>query len=65
MHKIANTLNISMKSLIVSKINKKESMPYRSTFEIFKSNICHLVKDIGNIDFVIDILKIDEIRNIC
>lgn len=64
LQKIANTLNISIKSLIGSKITKKESMPYRSTFEVFKSNICHFVKDKGDIDFLIDTLEKDEIRKL-
>lgn len=37
-------------------------IPYRSSFEIFKSNICHLVKDKGDIDFITDILRGNEIR---
>lgn len=29
----------------------------RSSFEVFKSNICHRVKDIGDIDFIAETLK--------
>ena len=35
---------------------------YRSSFETFKSNTCHRVKDMGDIDFMIHILEKDEIR---
>lgn len=35
---------------------------YRSSFEIFKSNICHMVKDKGDMDFIIDVLRGNEIR---
>jgi len=31
-------------------------------FELFKSNICHIVKRMGDIDFLIRILSSDEIR---
>jgi len=31
-------------------------------FELFKSNICHAVKRMGDIDFLIHILSSDEIR---
>lgn len=62
LHILANTLNISKKNLIGSKITK--IMPYRSTFKVFKSNICHLVKDKGDIDFLIDTLEKDEIRKL-
>ncbi len=40
----------------------KNFMLYRNNFETFKSNICHLVKDRGDMDFIIDILKTDKIR---
>ena len=32
-------------------------------FELFKSTVCHRVKDNGDIPFIIDTLKSDEIRN--
>ena len=35
---------------------------HRTSFETFKSNICHLVKDYGDIKFMIMILKNDIIR---
>ena len=31
-------------------------------FELFKSNVCHRVKNCGDIPFIIEILKSDEIR---
>lgn len=34
----------------------------QDSFELFKSNICHRVKDQGDIPFIIDILKSGEIR---
>lgn len=33
------------------------------SFELFKSNVCHRVKDIGDIPFVIETLRFDEIRS--
>ena len=32
-------------------------------FELFKSNVCHRVKEIGDIPFIIETLRADEIRN--
>lgn len=32
-------------------------------FELFKSNVCHRVKDKGAIPFIVEVLKSDEIRN--
>jgi hypothetical protein len=34
----------------------------RHNFETFKSNVCHLVKDLGDAEFVIEILESDIIR---
>jgi hypothetical protein len=34
----------------------------RQNFETFKSNVCHLVKDLGDAEFVIEILESDIIR---
>lgn len=34
----------------------------RSSFENFKSTICHRVKELGDIDFIIDTLESDDIR---
>ena len=37
---------------------------YRSSFETFKSNTCHHVKDMGDVDFMIHVLETDEIRTL-
>lgn len=34
----------------------------RSTFDVFKSNVCHQVKGVGDIDFIIHALETDQIR---
>lgn len=36
----------------------------RTDLEIFKSNICHLVKDKGDIDFIIYVLENDVVRGL-
>lgn len=36
----------------------------RSSFEIFKSNICHLVKDKGELSFIRDMLCSDEVSKL-
>jgi hypothetical protein len=41
-----------------------ESIEYRQSFEAYKSNICHMVKDLGDIDFIIDTLESDRIRKL-
>ena len=37
-------------------------MEMRISFEIFKSNVCHLVKSVGELDFIITMLENNEIR---
>lgn len=64
LYKIAKTLHVSMESLIEQEMDAKNTEPYRSSFEIFKSNICHIVKDKGDIDFIIDTLSSDEVRTL-
>ena len=39
-------------------------MEYRADFEIFKSNVCHLVKEMGDINFIIETLETDKIRQL-
>lgn len=43
-------------------MKQKQDQPYRSDFEIFKSTICHRLKDMGDIDFIIHTLTSGEIR---
>ncbi len=63
-YKIAKALNVSMESLIESEMNIDTALPKRVAFDVFKSNVCHFVKDKGDIDFIIDTLSSDEVRNL-
>ena len=63
LYRIAKALDVSMESLIEEEMTPS-SPQKRTAFEIFKSNICHLVKDKGDIDFVIEVLQSDEIRTL-
>lgn len=42
----------------------EENHMERSSFEIFKSNICHLVKDKGELSFIRDMLCSDEVSKL-
>ena len=44
--------------------NSAEEVDYRCSFETFKSNTCHHVKDMGDIDFIIETLETDEVRKL-
>ena len=64
LYKIAKVLNVSMESLIEAEMNPDTAQPKRTDFDVFKSNVCHLVKDKGDIDFIIDTLSSDEVRKL-
>lgn len=55
-YRISKALGVSMESLIEPCFDK------RCDFELFKSNTCHKLKELGDIDFVIDLLEEDHIR---
>jgi len=58
LYKLSGVLGVSMESLVA------EAMDYRAGFGIFKSNVCHRVKDMGDIDFIIDVLESGEIHRL-
>lgn len=62
LYKIAKALDVSIESLIAEEMETNYFQPKRIPFENFKSNVCHYVKDKGDIDFIIDTLSKDEIR---
>ena len=52
-YKIAKVLDVSMESLIEQEMEDYVQEPRRCSFEVFKSNVCHFVKDKGDIDAII------------
>lgn len=55
-YKISHALDISMEELLAP------CFLVRSSFENFKSTICHRVKELGDIGFIIDTLESGDIR---
>ena len=53
---ISKVLGVSMENLIEPYLDR------RSDFELFKSNTCHRLKMLGDIEFVIELLEEDSIR---
>lgn len=62
LYKIAKVLGVTVDSMLEN--NSEDKVDYRCSFETFKSNTCHHVKDIGDIDFIIETLEADEIRKL-
>lgn len=57
LYRLAKVLEVSIEEILDS---AKDD--YRSAFETFKSNTCHHVKDMGDLDFMIRVLESNEIR---
>ena len=65
MYKIAKALNVSIEFILEkNEQDKLDELDYRSSFETFKSNICHEVKEKGDIQFLIDTLESNRIREL-
>ena len=58
LYRLAKALEVSVEDLL------SESMEYRQSFETYKSNICHMVKDMGDVSFIISTLESNEIRKL-
>ncbi len=55
-YRLAKELKVTVEQLLEAEFEK------RCSFELFKSNVCHKLKELGDIDFLIDTLEQDEIR---
>lgn len=58
LYRLARALGVSMEALIA------DAMEHRRSFEVFKSNVCHMVHDRGDMDFIIDTLESDRVRQL-
>ncbi len=56
LYRLAKALSVSMESLI------EHDMEQRCDFELFKSNVCHRLKTLGDTAFLIELLEQDSIR---
>lgn len=54
-YKLAKELNLSMEELL------EPYLEPRPAFDLFKSNVCHRLKELGDIGFLIDTIESDDI----
>lgn len=54
-YKLSQELHVSMEDLLSPYLEK------RCSFELFKSNVCHRLKELGDIDFIINTLESNTI----
>ena len=59
LYRIAKVLGVSIEEILESAVSE-----HRASFETFKSNTCHQVKNMGDADFMIHVLESDEIRTL-
>ena len=59
-YKIAKVFSVSMEELIKDAVEEKSERAY--SFDLYKSSVCHRVKDEGDIPFIIEVLESGEIR---
>lgn len=57
-YKLSRELDVSMEELLAPYVRE------RISFELYKSNVCHSLKELGDIDFIIETLKSDEISKL-
>lgn len=57
-YRLTKALGVSMENLLEPYMQKKE----RVDFEIYKSNVCHRVKELGDVDFIIETLEQDKVH---
>lgn len=62
LYRITKVLGVTMESLVEPALKVKAQVDYRVSFENFKSNVCHRVKDCGDLTFVAETIQSDEIR---
>lgn len=55
-YRIAQKLHIPMEDLVESALEN------RPAFELFKSNVCHRLKELGDIDFLLEVIQNDDIE---
>lgn len=63
-YRIAKVLDVSMENLIAPAVRMMDEERRRPSFDVFKSNTCHQVKDMGDIPFIIQLLKTNQIREL-
>lgn len=63
LYKLAKVLGVTVEDLISDSMEGTDPMRKTIPFELFKSNVCHRIKDMGDLPFIIETLKNDEIRS--
>jgi plasmid maintenance system antidote protein VapI len=57
-YKLSKELGLSMEELLAPYLRQ------RTSFELYKSNVCHRLKELGDVDFIIETLQKDNISKL-
>ena len=63
LYKISKVLDITVDE-ILRQCDIEIENENRSSFDVFKSNVCHYVKDMGQLNFILNILENNTIRTL-
>ena len=63
LYRIAKVLGVTIENLIEEEM-ETQAQHHRTSFDVYRSNVCHLVKEKGDIGFIEDVLVSDEIRKL-
>ena len=58
LYRIAKALDSSVEEILLDR-----EVDYRISFETFKGNVCHRVKDQGDLTFIVETIRSDSIRD--
>ena len=60
---MAQVLQVTIEELIEDAMKDADTIPDAIPFELFKSNVCHRIKDDGDIPFIVETLKSGDVQN--
>ena len=63
LYKLAKVLNTTVEEMIEAEAASSAVEQRNESFETFRGNVCHRVKDLGDIDFIVETLEKDDIRH--
>lgn len=62
LNKIAKALDETIDSLLLKHDKDFEGIEDEIDFELYKSNTCHMVKNLGQLEFLLDVIENDKVR---
>lgn len=62
LNKIAKALDETIDGLLLKHDKDFEGIEDEIDFELYKSNTCHMVKNLGQLEFLLDVIENDKVR---